>query len=788
MDANKSRAHRFALIALGAAATLAAGWLWLPDGPPSTEPTATAVELAAIQHSGDVRLEGEIRSTENLSIADADVCVYGNEPSNRLIQHCARSNGRGEYFIQLKPGAYQVVVTASDFGSKTDTLVIASDALQRRDFMLDKRPPNIAGAVKSATGTVISHAQVALFAGAEPVANIFTDDKGAFAAWAPDGLLTVRVSASGFGSALVYAVVPSFDVDVTLFPGNSVLGRVLHEGTLQAVPNVRVMASDRNDGRSDPSRHSAAVTDQDGRFLFENLASGEWYFSVAESGLWGTTPQPVLVASQTPEVEVVVSPAGELSGKFVIEDGEVCSHGELQVIPSSMFRGVRSAQDSPAVVSGPALKTIPVLKANVESDGTVRLPAIPHGSYLIGAKCTEHELAGGPAELEIGNDAATNQEWKFRTGNRVAVYVTDDAGRPVANAVVSASLESEIPLTPAQTIRSQRAGSTDAQGRYEFGGLPRGRYQVSARYGGINGTESVVESVEVGVAKIATARLVLPGSGLIRIHAQGADGKAVSRVLFFAMDQKDVRYEATYRGGGLSIIGPVPRNSYRVYAYDNKNPKILLNDGNPVTVLGSEPVDVEYRHRPATGKLEGRVVDSGGAPVPGVLLRAVSTSLDENDALFAQLQYMMHGAQIQMTDPSGHFRVDGLSTQTAYDLYLEHPSGMKVRRKNVAAGAFVQVELPATATITGRVVDKNGMPVTDFSIAVSSVEENEERVRTFSHADGRFTIDDLRTGNVRLTVSNREGEQTADFQTMLAAGQTANAGTLVLRTEVDEGS
>jgi hypothetical protein len=726
-------------------------------------------------------LKGKVRSSDGTSISSATVCAYG-AASAKLDRYCATTDSLGEYFLDLVSGHYSVTASAAQYSSSTSTLNTADSSAARLDFELTPRAPTIAGAVKSAAGAPVDGASVVIYQGEQLVANVSSDAEGRFSAWTPDGTLHIDVDARGFASAVVQTVAPTMDVVVTLYPGNKVVGRVLMEGSLQPVPSVHVTAVSSVERVVSALRDSAVLTNERGEFLFSDLPVGLWTFTVADRRLWGASATPILVsaAKEVPDVTLIVQPAAEVSGRFVVGD-RACEAGRLHLTPEHAARQGESRQAGQTMeessVTGEIAFT--VFTAPVEKDGVVRFDAVPHGAYRTGAICKEHQLTSGPASIEIVGDAKKDMQWSFAAGTGIEVLVVDESRQPIANASVSLTPQPDQTLTQAQMMSLQRRGTTDAKGKYRFGGLRSAKYVVSAHYGTVEGSGAASEIVDLqpgGASSFVT--VTLPGSGSIHVHARTADGKPISRVLFFANDESGTRYEGAYRGDGRFVIGPLPNDHYRVYAYDNKNPKIPLNSGRPVPITSVEPVVIDFAHDPPKAQIEGRVTNANGQPQPAVLVRAVSATLDEADEHYSYIQVMAHGGQEQMTDQSGMFRIDGLLSHGKYDLYVDHPSGVKDVQRGISPGRFVTVALPDTATVVGTVTSADGKPVSEFDVLAYNQEANDSRSKSFRSTNGAFKLERVYPGTVEIAVYSAEhGSARRNFN--IAPGQTIDVGQLV---------
>jgi protocatechuate 3,4-dioxygenase beta subunit len=725
------------------------------------------------------QLTGEVRNSAGEPLLAATVCAYGADVANRLDRDCAVVDPSGSYLLNLRSGQYLITASASNHASATSSLTIELGD-EQLNFSLEQHAPTIAGIVKSASGARIAQARITVYQGATVVTNVVTNSDGTFSAWTPIGSLSINAEAENFGPVTLHTAAPTVDISITLYPGNAISGQVLLEDSLQPVAKVRVVAASRADRVISEQRDVVAQSDGNGRFRFDNLAAGTWFLTVADQHVWGASPTPIAVTlgESTDSITLLVRPAGEVSGKFVLNGSEdPCSDGQLQLI-SEVAIAHAAADNGRMWVADIAAN--PTLIAKVGADGTVQFAAVPYGVYQIGPVCNEHRLASGPRSLEIRSEKTGGLRWSFEQGASVTLRVTDELGRPISQAAVALTPTDNQKLSPEQLILMSRAGITGVDGNYRFGGLTTGRYEVSARYGALNSKASVSEYVNLSSQSDLPVTLSMPGASTIRIHAHSSSNAPVGRMLFCAISRSGARYEAKYGGDGQFTIGPVASDSYRVYAYDNKNDKILLNGGNEVLANHSQPVDLDFLYDAPNSHLEGRVLDGAGQPLAETLVRAVSTTLDESDERYSSIQTGLYGAQELMTDRDGHFRIDGLDARSTYDLYIDHRSGIQDVRRGVRPDVFVEVALPIAASIVGRLADTSGKPIDAFDVIVDNLDNGTSRSQSFAQRAGQFKMDNILPGRLHITVFDKSGEWTHESDANLMPGQSLDAGRLTL--------
>ncbi|MFT3772036.1 MAG: sigma-70 family RNA polymerase sigma factor [Minicystis sp.] len=144
-------------------------------------------------------------------------------------------------------------------------------------------------------------------------------------------------------------------------------------------------------------------------------------------------------------------------------------------------------------------------------------------------------------------------------------------------------------------------------------------------------------------------------------------------------------------------------------------------------------------------RIAGRVVDAGGAPVAGALVRAEPEDRGRE---------ALHPSAQALSDPAGRFTLEGLDAGS-YAVTAAH-AGFAPARDRVSAGAAdVVLGLRRGGVLAGRVIDaEGGAPLPAFTVIVARregpVKEITVAVRSVIDPDGRFTIPDLDPGEYRL--------------------------------------
>ena len=166
-----------------------------------------------------------------------------------------------------------------------------------------------------------------------------------------------------------------------------------------------------------------------------------------------------------------------------------------------------------------------------------------------------------------------------------------------------------------------------------------------------------------------------------------------------------------------------------------------------VTAGGSASVDVELAA--ATGSIAGRVVNTDGVGVGGVVVRVTADGVQRTAV-------SVDGSG----EDAGRFRVEGLALPGDYSVTVAPESGraaaqqVQISREVPRRGDLVVRVVPATSSVTGTVVTAAGTPVAGAQVTLSDG-VRVVRTMTVTAPAGVFGMGDVAPGRYTLSVERR---------------------------------
>ncbi len=508
------------------------------------------------------------------------------------------------------------------------------------------------------------------------------------------------------------------NVKLILDAGGSARGRVIHHGTGQPVPGIRLLVRSR-EHRWDT-------------FLLDTGSDGYYYLPVLQDGLYRTS-----ISQIDEEIFVPCAPRGE---EFRVEKAQETTIPTLEVAEGSVIKG--RVFDP---VSGDG---IPDIKLTINIDRTVALSRAtthtgPDGNFQVtGVPKGEHRIRIGNqiqkwTEVTITDDGVVEEiEIPHIYARRLAGVVVDGEGVPVPAALVSVESSENRNVIPLLT---------NSQGGFEFQGLlPTKDLLIEAKTNHFRsetqgpltlpsaGVEGIVlaftESRNASISGIAvdssgrpfpTARIIASPVSPSVSRGGGADARSNGTFEIARLTA------GTYR---LQLVPP----EQRTWNPNKEDLRVEVGPGEAVT-------GVKLVYNPeGIFTITGQVLDTKNNPIEDAWVFASGPT-----------------SKSTRTDERGVYHLADLD-EGFYYLDASHREFSMERLSNVAAGSKnVDFILQGLGAVSGRVVRAdNGQPVKEFELShrpgeyyfLRTEDANRGDFKTFRSDDGTFLLENIPVG------------------------------------------
>ncbi|MEZ5990274.1 MAG: carboxypeptidase-like regulatory domain-containing protein [Planctomycetota bacterium] len=300
----------------------------------------------------------------------------------------------------------------------------------------------------------------------------------------------------------------------TLLEPGRVRGRVLWEKRREEIAGIQVRVFERHGGQ--PLRQAPATLDELGKQLrligtgasddrgwFEielGKSRGELYLAVGAGagtvGLFAITEGPAM--GELLELgELLLEDCGEATGRVLDGHGDPVANAWVRVHPLDGEEPLDFEPDGLILVPEPEPRVLTMTeelrnelhrdgpgRARTDEDGRFRLDELPSGSSRLRIHADRHL----PFEQELEVKAGKAQELgeiALDPGRAVSGQVVDQNGEPVAEVRICAGTsDRDVGLSGLRAKVLSRPVMTDAEGRFEFGGLGHGDLYVAVRPAG----------------------------------------------------------------------------------------------------------------------------------------------------------------------------------------------------------------------------------------------------------------------------------------------------------------
>ncbi|HVS17156.1 MAG TPA: carboxypeptidase-like regulatory domain-containing protein, partial [Planctomycetota bacterium] len=348
-------------------------------------------------------------------------------------------------------------------------------------------------------------------------------------------------------------------------------------------------------------------------------------------------------------------------------------------------------------------------------------------------------------------------------GLRVSGTLRGPDGAPLSGAVVVSERDAPVGVLPldresfADEFAFVRHAVSDADGRYVLGHVARGTQVLRASGGGAGA--AWLDDVEVaGAQPLAGVDFALPPAGSIGGRVLDADGapRSGAVVLASAADFSRQRPTLSYAAAvvdaqGRYEIGGLPAGTLAVLLFADGTPDTSSTpDMRLVSVRAGARRELDFLARRAVARLQGTVLDAGGAPLAGM---PVWIELAPDGGRPSSMVSAT-------TDAAGVFRFEELRPGRL-DVFvggLRPTQLVLLERLELAAGEDLRRELRAgSERVAGIVRGSDGAPLSGALVVLLEGPERGFVGKSMCDATGAFDLPHVRPGLYDLHVYSARG-------------------------------
>jgi hypothetical protein len=401
--------------------------------------------------------------------------------------------------------------------------------------------------------------------------------------------------------------------------------------------------------------------------------------------------------------------------------------------------------------------------AVTRSDGTFRLPSLATGKYHVAIfpGCNRASSPYLPVRLHklvaVTNGKVTSGVTAFvKLGGTISGTVKDTGGRALAGICVEAFSEQSFSFSSAATA---------ANGTYRLIGLARGSYEVDF-FAGCGNRRPFADVTYPSAVTVRQGKVtphidaVMQLDGTLTGKVTNADGQPLGGICVVAQSSGNGFAFARTHPDGTYTAKRVPPGNYDVEFIPGGAISDCGNKGNYLPVdenatVSSQATTTANATLPIGGIIKGVVVDPHGTPLGGVCVFSTAalggSAVTEPDGSY-QIRQLFTGDYF--VGYEGGCGNRGSVAPLAYksDPTFFDPTTISVTAGKVTAG--INARLRPGGTITGRVADHTGKPVSGVCLVAEAITGGGGGLNGFTvlavEHGGRFSVNNLPPGQYGL--------------------------------------
>jgi protocatechuate 3,4-dioxygenase beta subunit len=391
-------------------------------------------------------------------------------------------------------------------------------------------------------------------------------------------------------------------------------------------------------------------------------------------------------------------------------------------------------------------------RAVSDGNGKYEMLHLSQGIYQIESQLEDFAAAIDNAVQCMGEDFDVERNLTLGTEHRLVGLVRDEAGNPIADALVAAARIRPRPIYSVET-------RTDENGNFELRGLPEGAYGLNTMPEGY--APARLTHVQSNRTDI---ELVVRQKGSVRGSVSGTHGEPITSFTLelFRLNKGTAQYGVTNRRMQFND----PAGEFHFTNLDRGSYVLLVRaPGLSPTYTGGFFIEREEHSGVNVqliegGTIEGVVTDPNGNP-----LAAAEVTLRGQDYLEWNANSIMADSigdpnnvpvMTVKTNSQGRFRMENAypgdhQIECKHSSYLTTYAGISVLAdRNNDIG---EVRLEQGGTIQGTVTSKSGSPAAGATVYLSLKDTNGGFFSRKALADamGRFSYDGLQPGQYDLS-------------------------------------